>query len=405
LKRRLKSAKGDLLNILQVVPYFYPAYAFGGPVKVAYSISKELVKRGHRVTVYTTDIKSQTERLIVPRIVDVDGIEVHYMRNLCMAPVKMSNLFLSPELISTCKSELRKFDIIHLHEFTTFQNVVVSHYARKYGVPYVLHAHGSVLINGRKARKLLFNALFSHEILGNASRVIAISRAEAQQYMFMGVPKEKVSLIPNGIELSEYVKLPPKEFFKRKYDIQGNKQIILYLGRINKTKGLDFLVKAYAYMIKTMKCDNTMLVIAGSDDGYLVNVKQLVAALKISHKVAFIGMLSEEDKKCAFAGSNIVVNVEPKNVFGLVPLEAAACAIPVIVSKGNAICKIVSDGKFGYSVDYADVASLASSLRELLTDEELAENIGKNGRKYVFKNFSWSERVKECEQIYKEIVG
>jgi glycosyltransferase involved in cell wall biosynthesis len=80
-------------------------------------------------------------------------------------------------------------------------------------------------------------------------------------------------------------------------------------------------------------------------------------------------------------------------------------AIPVIVSKGNAICKIICDGKFGYSVDYADVASLVSLLRELLTDEELAENLGRNGRKYVFKNFSWSERVKEFEQIYKEIVG
>ena len=264
------------MKILQVVPYFYPAYAFGGPVKVAYSISKELVKRGHSVTVYTTDVTSQTERLSGPRIMDVDGIEVHYMRNLSMAPVKMSNLFLSPELIWTCKSEIGKFDVIHLHEFTTFQNAVVSQYARKAGVPYVLQTHGSIHISGRRRRKLLFNALFGNEILKHASKVIALSSVENLHYKSVGIPDYKIVIIPNGIDLSDYADLPPKGSFKEKFNIQDETKVIVYLGRISALKGLSFLITAYAYLVKTLKCDDTLLLIAGSDDGYLHRAQSLV---------------------------------------------------------------------------------------------------------------------------------
>lgn len=141
------------MKILQVIPYFYPAFEFGGPVKIAYLISNELALRGHEVTVFTTDVKNRFERLETSRIAVLKKIQVHYMRNISLIPVRISNLYLAPELISNCKLNLSKFDIIHLHEYTTFQNIVVAHYARKLDVPYILQAHGSVAIKGQKSGK------------------------------------------------------------------------------------------------------------------------------------------------------------------------------------------------------------------------------------------------------------
>jgi glycosyltransferase involved in cell wall biosynthesis len=173
------------------------------------------------------------------------------------------------------------------------------------------------------------------------------------------------------------------------------------LGRIHKTKGIDFLVKAYTYLTKKMKRNDAVLVIAGQDDGYLTDVKQLVTSLKITDKVVFSGMLPEKEKISAYVDSSMVVNVEPRNVFGLVPLEAAACSIPVIVSRGNAISSIVYQGRFGFSVKYGDINELAEIMGEMLGNDELLRKMGQNGRKFVFENCDWANIVTKLEKLYE----
>ena len=132
------------MRILQVVSYFPPAYAFGGPVKAAYQISRELVKRGHEVVVYTTDAKDFDSRLEMNSSDIIDGIKVHRFRNLSLTLVKKLKLFITPQFALFAGKEVKEFDVIHLHEHMTFRNIVVHHCARKYGVPLVLQAHGSL---------------------------------------------------------------------------------------------------------------------------------------------------------------------------------------------------------------------------------------------------------------------
>jgi glycosyltransferase involved in cell wall biosynthesis len=251
--------------------------------------------------------------------------------------------------------------------------------------------------------KWIYDAFFGYRLLKGASKVIALSNVEVEQYKAMGVPEENIAIIPNGIDLSEYAELPPKGAFKKKFNIPGDRKIILYLGRIHKTKGIDFLVKAYAYLKNEIDFKDALLVIAGPNDGYLNEIKSLVHNLGISNTVMFTGLLSEDDKVKAYVDSDVVVNVEPLNVYGLVPLEAAACSTPVIVSKTNAISEGVLKGKFGFSVKYGDIVSLASMMHRVLIDEELAENLGKNGRKYVLNNLGWNRIVEKYEKVYKEI--
>jgi len=347
------------MKILQVVPYFLPAYAFGGPVKVAYQVSRELVRRGHEVVVYTSDAKDFGSRLRIDSDNDVDGIRVRYFRNLALTLVKKFKLFITSQLVSHAKEEVKKFDVIHLHEYRTFQNIVVAHYAKKYGVPYVLQAHGSLpRIMDKQRLKWIYDVFFGYRLLRDASKVIALSRVEAEQYMAMGVPDEKIEIIPNGIDLSEYANLPSRGCFKKKFNIDEDKKIILYLGRIHKTKGIDFLIKTYARLIKDLKFKDGLLVVAGPDDGYLGEAKSLVSALGVSDRVSFTGLLAEHEKASAFVDFSFVVSPERLNVFLLVPLEAAACGKPVIVSNTNYISHMIREGEFGFSVEYGDVNEL-----------------------------------------------
>ena len=163
------------MKILFVIPYFYPAQAFGGPVKVVFDIGKELVKRGHEVVAFTSDAKDLENRLNVESD-KIEGMKVYYFRNSSMFFVRRSKLFITPELSRKIKLDIKSFDIVHMHEYRTYQNIIVHKFTEKFGVPYVLQAHGSLLRIGRQARKWVYDFLFGRRILRDASKVIALSQ-------------------------------------------------------------------------------------------------------------------------------------------------------------------------------------------------------------------------------------
>jgi glycosyltransferase involved in cell wall biosynthesis len=395
------------LKILQIVYAFYPPYSESGNSRVASEISKALALRRHDVTVYTTNVLSRDKMFdLKKQVCNIHNVRVHYCKNILYKPYLPIPLFFSKDLLSKIKESLMKYDIVHIHEYRFYTSPLIYFYAKRFRIPYIVQAHGELpRIGPKRSLKWLFDVLFGYRLLRDASKVIALSRVEAEQYKRMGVPEEKIAIIPNGIDLSEYAELPPKGAFKEKFNIPEDKKIILYLGRIHKTKGVDFLIRAYAYLINGMKCRDAVLVVAGPDDGYLIEIKSLMRYLGISEYVLFTGLLSEKDKIRAYVDSNVVVNVEPLNVYGLVPLEAAACSTPVIVSKTNAISEVVAAGKFGFSVKYGSVTSLAFTLRRILNNEELAENLGRNGRRYVSNHLDWRKIIEKYEQVYTDVIN
>jgi len=386
--------KDVFMKILHVVSSWK-----GGKVRVAFDVSEELIRRGHAVTIYATNLLEENKDLHGKKITTVTNFDV-----LFPSIAKKMKLYITPQLILTL-TEIKHFDIIHLHGYRTFQNIVLHHYAKKCNIPYILQAHGSILRRGKQELKAFYDALFGYRLLKDASKVVALSRVEAQQYKAMGVPEEKIAIIPNGIDLSEYAELPPKGAFKKKFNIPEDKKIILYVGRIHKIKGIDFLVKAYAYLINKMNFRDAILVIAGPDDGYLGEVKSLVHNLGALGSVILTGSLSERDKIKAYNDASIVAYLGPSEPYGLVSLEAAACKTPVIVAQGTPMAEVVNRGKFGYSIKYGDVASLAFALRNILNNEEFAKNLGRNGRIYILNNFDWSKIIEKYEQMYREVIS
>ena len=142
--KRYMGKNKDYLKILQVSNSFYPCFDAGGVVRVVYDISKELLARGHEVTVYTTD--GCTKRLNVEKnnAVDVDGIKVYYFRNLSNIISNKLKIATPYHLLRIVKRDVRNFDVIHIHEHRTFLGVLVYYYAKKYDVPYIVEAHGSL---------------------------------------------------------------------------------------------------------------------------------------------------------------------------------------------------------------------------------------------------------------------
>jgi glycosyltransferase involved in cell wall biosynthesis len=390
------------MRILIVSPYFYPAQYFGGPVQAAFKVGKELVKRGHEVTVFTSDAKDLDNRL-ESGVRKVGGIEVHYFKNLTMLLAKASRLFVTPKLIQKLDSDLLSYDIIYANEYTTFQNIMVQKFAKKHGIPYVIQTRGSLPIIGRAGRKWLFDSLFGHKILRNASAVVALTLAEYSQCRNLGVPAERIAIIPNGIDLVENEVPKSKGFFQRNFGVPANKKVIFYLGRIHEIKGIDVLVKAFADAKKETDF-NALLVISGSDDGYLGKLKALLSSLEIERDVVFTGPLFGKHKFEAYADADVFVLPSYYEAFPNVILEAYSCSTPVIASNVQSISDIVLDQKTGLLFKPADSKSLSKAIQYMLSNQTAAREMGISGRKMVEAQFSIDKIGDSFESLFVKLL-
>lgn len=389
------------MKILQVCPKFHQSVA-SGSTKVAYDISRELVKRGHSVTVYSSNMRDKFDK-VSNRLETKDGMLIHRFRSIGTVATRGMKIFVTPGIIPRFGSEVSSFDVIHLHEYQTFQNLIAYHYARKHDVPYVLHAHGSIPRIGKRFRKWLFDVAFGYRLLKGASRVIALSVIEAKEYEDAGVPREKIAIIPDGIDLTDCKTLPHRGSFRKRFGIEEGTRIILFLGRINHLKGIDFLIDAFARVVKNME-HNVLLVVAGPDDGYLNETKKLVKQHLIQDKVLLTGPLFGVRKMEAYVDASIVTSLDSLKeiVFLLVPLEAAACGTPVIVTEGNYIAELAEKGGFGSCVEYGDVSKLAGMFKEMLGNEGLLKKMGSKGRSFVLENYDWNNIIGMVEKVYKD---
>jgi len=239
--------------------------------------------------------------------------------------------------------------------------------------------------------------LFGCSIIKGASKVIALTKTEAQQAKRMGVLKKKIDVIPNGIDLSQYDHLPPKGAFKKKFSIDEDEKIILYMGRIHESKGLDLL--AHGFKIASKNLGNVRLVVVGPDDGYTAKFSRLISDLGISKKVLLTGFVDKEDKFAALVDSNVFVT--PRfHGFPVVFLEACLVGCPIVTTSNE--LEWIHDN-VGYVVDSSPIA-FAKALSNILQDDSTLERFQDNCRDTI-KNFDISTVTSRLEIAYKSVVN
>ena len=375
------------MKILQVIPYFTPRR--GGDVNICYNLSKQLVNRGHEVIIITTDFEFDEEyakSLVNVRIIPFKVI------------ARIGLFLISPSMKKWLKNEIRNYNVIHLHNLQSYQNNLVYRYTKKYGVSYVLQAHG---LDPKRLEedtlKKWYNWVWGYGILKDASKVIALTKTEAEKYKKMSVDKDKVEIVSNGIDLLEYENLPKEGEFRGKYEIKDEEKIILYLGRIHEIKGIGLLVEAFSDLIKEM--DDIRLLIVGPDYGYLSTLQESIQKLKIEEKVLFTGPLYGKEKLKAYIDADAYVLPSTYEGFPTTVLEACACGTPVIITDQCGITDIV-DSKVGYVVAY-DKDRLRDAIFKILSDGGLRRRFGEEGKRLVGAEFGWDDVVRKVEQVYE----
>ena len=379
------------MKILQSAPRFNPI--LGGGIDVVSNLSKYMVKRGHEVTIITTNYEFDEK---FANIVEKEGVEIISFRHI----TNVGSFIPSPDMKKWLAENIKNYDIIHLNGARDYQNIIIYKYAKKYDIHYVLQAHGSVPISIAWQRlKKIYDLVWGYKILRESSKVIALSCSEAEAYKTMGVNEDKIEIVPNGIDLSKFIDLPKKGEFRKKHSILDSEQLVLYLGRLHKSKGIDLLLEAYSTL--TTELDNVKLMLVGADDGYKLQLEKRAEELKIKDKVIFTGYVHVEEKIMAFIDADVFVTPRFYG-FPITFVESCACGLPIITtSKGDKLDWI--HNKVGYVTDY-NRDQLKDAILNILINEGIRQEFSKKAKSLVREEFNWLKIAGQVETVYLDVV-
>jgi glycosyltransferase involved in cell wall biosynthesis len=230
--------------------------------------------------------------------------------------------------------------------------------------------------------------------------IITVSESSKREIIkYLNVPDEKISVIYGGY--SDIFKPKADDRIsgevRKKYNIKGN--YLLYVGTLEPRKNLLGLIRAYS---QSRAKEDFILVLAGGRGWKYENIFKLVRKLKLENRIIFTGYVPENDLPGLYQDASLFVYPSFYEGFGLPPLEAMACGIPVVVSNTTSLPEVVGDA--GVYVDPNDIEQIAFSIDTVLSDSELRRNLIQRGVERA-KLFSWEKTAKETLELYKQVVN
>ena len=373
------------MKIALVSPY---DFAFpGGVTSHISSLEKYLTRMGHEVKVIapaSKEISVFGDRFIPigkPRPIPSSGSIIR---------VSIS-LNLGPEIKEVLKRE--KFDLIHLHEpFMPMLCSAILRFSDSVNVG-TFHAwDGKPGYNWGKP----ISTWMIKERVKKLHGMIAVSNM-AMAYAQRNIPGN-YTIIPNGIDVERFS--PDAEPFEKYLDGKKN---ILFLGRLERRKGLIYLLKAF-YEVKK-EIPNSRLIVAGPGTSLRKPYEKWARNHRLSiDDLVFTGYVPEQDKPRYYRTADIYCSpATSRESFGIVLLEGMAVAKPVVASNIDGYSSVITHGEDGFLVPPRDVNSLAEALINLLTDKELCRNLSEKARSTA-ENYSWQNIALKVSDYYNKVL-
>jgi len=388
------------MRLLHVVPYYEQAWAYGGIPRLTTTMTRALARRGHHVTVCTTDVRDERTRAS-SQPANAHGIDVRMFRNLSNSLAYHLQFFTPLGLRQYLKRAASTFDVAHIHACHNLPGVIAAAELSRAGVPYVVSPNGTALpIERRIMAKRLFALTAGRSMVPAAARVVAVSGAEAGQLRAMGVAESAIVRIANPIDDREFDCPPDAQSFRTRMGV-GDVPIVLFLGKLTPRKGVDHLVKAFAQL----DVPGARLVIAGNDMGTRRAVEVLALKLRLRERLIFTGLLSAQARLDALAAATVVVYPSRDEIFGLVPLEAILCGTPVVVGNDSGCCEVIAITGGGQAVPHGDVGLLADAISTVLANQSVWRERARSGAAIARQQFGSDVICDQLELLYAAVVA
>ena len=266
------------------------------------------------------------------------------------------------------------------------------------------------------ARELLFNPFYGISglqqwyewykrwMLARVDLFFPVSDYTAALLIKHGVNDERIKVVINGTDPDKFY--PKDKHVSRKSIGITAQKVLLTITRLVSRKGVDTTLKAFKSVLDTYP-DSCYLIVG--DGAHKNQLQQLAEQLGIIDSVKFVGRVPHEQLIDYYNACDVFVMPSKTDIpnvegFGIVFLEANACGKPVIGSYSGGIPSAVVNGKTGILVNEHDYQSLSQAIRRLFSDDELAEKMGRCGRRRVLEKANWDITARNLlEQIKNKI--
>jgi glycosyltransferase involved in cell wall biosynthesis len=374
---------GNHIKILQTPVRFYPF--IGGVENYVYYLSRELVKMGHRVQVICANEPPSPKRAII------EGIKVTRLNYL----VKIANTNITPALPYEILNE--DFDIMHTHLPTPWSadwSLILSILKKR---PLVVTYYNDIRGSGRTdylAR--LYNATSLHFLLKNSHKVITLQKDYSRFSPYLAPYQNKIAVVPCGVDTEKFKPAISTEN-------QNTLFFLSVLDEFHQYKGLDYLLLS----LKTVKKEIPLVkLIVGGKGNLLSHYKAMADSLGLRDNVEFKGFIPDEQLSWYYNQCHAFVLPSISSAqegFGIVALEALACAKPVITTKIVGVARDLEKTRSGLVIPAKDPEALADAIITILTGDSSRE-MGINGRKLVEAKYTWQKVAQMTENIYRELL-
>ncbi len=385
------------MRLLHVVPSYYPAVRYGGPIRSVHGLCRALARRGHDVHVYTTNVDGAGVSAVpTDRPVDLDGVLVHYFP--VTAPRR---LYRSPAMARALRAAVGGFDAVHLHSVFLWPTWAAARAARRARVPYLVSPRGMLVADLIAAKnrwvKTAWIRLIERRTLAEAAAIHVTAELEARELRALGLPLAPLRCIANGLDLPDVPDVPGV-----RADGGGAldaEPYALFLGRVSWKKGLDRLIEAWKLV------PDLRLVIAGPDEGgHRRALEGLIAAYGLSARVQFIGAVEDADKWALYRDAMFFVLPSYSENFGNAVAEAMVMGCPVVVTPETGIAAEVARVGAGI-VTSNEPTSLARVLRQLIAEPARRADYAANGAAAARKLFAWDGIALSMEGLLRDAVS
>jgi glycosyltransferase involved in cell wall biosynthesis len=389
------------LKILHLVPYYEPAFGYGGPVRSVSALCKALARQGAEVTVFTTNADGD-DSLDVPVAspVDADGVRVYYFQR-----ERPKRFFRSTGLLQAACERVQEFDLVHSCSLWTYVMHAATQACANSGVPRIDSPRGGLMpwdFGHRYWKKRLYLALGGWRQLNAAAGIHCTDSLEADAIKRLRL-KPATYIVPNAVESEAFGVLPPRGQLRSQLGLPEASTITLFLGRLSAKKGIDLSLQAFHGVIQQHK--DAVFVVAGPDDEETGRKAQKLAAhLGLGDRVRFIGEVRGQARLAALADADMFILTSHSENFGMAPAEAMAAGLPVLLSDQTGICRGALAAGAG-EVAALTRPDITRKWSRMLDDPENLRIMGQRGREFVRREYDPLAVARRMIDVYEEVIS
>ncbi|MGJ9420016.1 glycosyltransferase [Massilia sp. CMS3.1] len=391
-------------------PLAAPGSIEGGQDVYVANLARELALAGARVDIFTRrDAPAQAQVVQLDdkvRLIHVPAGPAHHLPKEQLLP--WMDAF-ARFVIRFARRLAGPYDIVHANCFMS--GMVAQQLKLALGIPYVItfHALGDARRLGQRTADAFApeRTRIEAALMRQADRIMAgCAQDRLDMEQLYGAASSRITIAPRGFAPDEFWPVP-RTAARAQLGLDPRRFTVLQLGRLMPRKGVDTVIQGLATLRERHGVDADLLVVGGADgseDLELARLKALACQLGIDGHVRFVGQQPRAALRLWYGAADVLVATPWFEPFGITPVEAMACARPVIGSEVGGIKSTVVDGLTGFLIPSRDPRALAERLALLQADPALGMRMGVEGLVRAWRHYTWRALAQQACAVYADVL-